>query len=129
MAAVEELTDSRLYEHEARLFRRKVVDGDRVAAIFERFATEERLHHEILRGMATIDELGAAATSKPPFSDSLRESLRTHVERELRSIHALEELLKDREDPRQRITIKGIRADEKEHLETALRYLKALQSR
>lgn len=129
MTVVEEVTDAQLYEHEARLFRRKIVDGDRLGRMFERFAGEEKVHYEVFRGMATIDELGQAAPRKPPFSDSLRDTLRTHVERELRSIRACEDLLAKLADPRQRLLIKGIMADEKEHLKACLKYLKFVRHR
>jgi rubrerythrin len=129
MTVVEELTDVKLYEHEAQLFRRKIVDGDRIGRMFERFAGEEKVHLESLRGMATIDEIGKTAPQKPPFSASLRDTLRTHVERELRSIRACEYLLAKLTDSRQRLLIKGIMADEKEHLKACLKYLKYVRPR
>lgn len=129
MTVAEEITDVRLYEHEAKLFRRKIIDGDRIGELFERFAEEERVHSEILRGMASIDDLAQTVPGAPPKSDSLRETLRTHVERELRSIRACEDLLKKLDDARQRLLVKGIMADEKEHLQAALKYLKAINPR
>lgn len=127
MAVVDEIADIRLYEHEAMLFRRKVIGGDRIGAMFERFAEEERAHHEALRGMASIDDLGKVSPGAPPRSDSLRETLRTHVERELRSIRTCEELLRKLTDAKQRLLVKGIMADEKDHLQAALKYLKRLR--
>lgn len=124
MTVVEEIADSRLYEHEARLFRRKTVDGDSIAEVFLRFAEEEKVHYEILRGLATIDELGKTVPGPLPLSKSLRECLRNHVERELDSIRACEDLLKKLADPKARLLVKGIRADEDEHLRAALKYLK-----
>ncbi|MBI4454396.1 MAG: hypothetical protein HY644_00685 [Acidobacteria bacterium] len=48
-AATQEIADRSLYEHEAKLFREKLIEGERISDTFKRFAEEEDIHSEIFK--------------------------------------------------------------------------------
>jgi rubrerythrin len=125
-AIMMELADSELYEREAALFRSKLIDGERIGRIFKRFAAEERVHLEALRTVATSRDLSIGSPGKSPVSSSLRETLRQHADRELKAIRIYESLLKGPLAPMEALLVKGILADEKEHLQALLHYLKGI---
>ena len=126
-AALDELRDKTRYEHEAALFSRKVVGGKRVAAAFRMFAEEEAAHYEALKHFWPALLESVEAPGPMDTSDSLRETLKRHIESEHGSIRIYEEILRGLELPAHKLVIKGILAEEKEHLKAAIQYLKHLE--
>lgn len=122
-----EIVDASLYEREAELFRKKVIDGDRIGARFARFAEEERIHYEAVKQIFPGLEKSVQEPAVVALGDSLRAILRTHVERELRVIFTYEVLLKRPLPPLHALLVKGILADENDHLKTVIHYLKHLR--
>lgn len=129
-AALQEMIDASLYEHEAGLFRTKIVDGDHIGDTFKRFADEEALHKEVFKQIVVEisgKEPSLAKPERPSPSFSLRECLKTHVEMELNSIRMYEEVLGYALSPKHALLIKGIIADEMNHLKMLIRYIKHLK--
>ncbi len=123
-----EYNDVFLYLKEADLFRKKMVSGDKIGGIFNDFSVMELRHADRL-AMKMI-ELGVKAewVFKPlEPSNSIREVLENHVKIEANSVKYYDEMLKVCEDKDFIITIKGIREDEKEHLEKVSHILKKIR--
>ncbi|MBI5209860.1 MAG: ferritin-like domain-containing protein [Elusimicrobia bacterium] len=125
-AAAEEIADAELYKREAELFRREKVAGEAVAPVLAGFAAEERSHMEVLLGMLSMEDMAKTKREPPPRSRTLRDALRAHLERELRSIRLYEAILRSPLKPRDRLVLKGILAEDREHLDKVVDLLKHL---
>lgn len=125
-AAKVEGEDILLYEHEARLFSRKIVAGEKIGARFRQFAGEEASHLEALRTISPNVSEALHASLKAPPDRSLRQVLRVHEERELIAIAIYEALLRKPLPALQALALKGILSDERRHLETIRHYLLTL---
>ena len=124
---LEEAIDEALYRKEAELFRDKIVDGDRIAKIFEQFAKEEKVHCEVVKEI--FDENWETIKIPKPvkLKESLRETLYYHVEKERETIRMYEGILKQSISPLNTLMIKGILFEENNHLNTAIHYLKRIK--
>jgi len=122
----EESGDVSLYAREAELFARKIVDGRRIAETFSRFSAEEASHLKVLSAIAGGDvsikrrEIGVGS--------SLTLALKVHEERESDSIRLYNDLSASLEDQAHKIMLKGVIDQEKSHLETIRKYLKAIRA-
>lgn len=122
----EESGDVSLYAREAELFSRKIVDGRRIAETFSRFSAEEASHLKVLRSIAGGEisvrgrEIGVGS--------SLTLALKVHEEREAESVRLYNDLSASLEDPAHKIMLKGVIDQERAHLETIRKYLKALRT-
>ncbi len=127
-AALLEIGDASLYEREVRLFRLKVIDGERIGERFALFAEQERAHLAALKQIfpGLEKSLGKPVGEAPV--NSLRSILKNHAERELAAIHAYEKLLLRPLAPLHALLVKGILCDERKHLETVLHYLKGINA-
>jgi len=131
-AAIQELADESLYEHEAELFHQKIIDGEHIGKTFKRFAEEEAVHSKVFSEIVATVTGSTPSLPEPkrvPRSDSLRASLQAHIEMELQSIRLYEEILKLPLPPKEALLIKGILADEQEHLKTVIHYLKRFKGK
>ena len=123
-----EYADVFLYLKEAELFKKKIVSGDRIGRIFTDFSLMELRHAD--RVASKLIELGSKATwtFKPlEQSASLRDVLKRHLENETRLIKVYDEILALCDDVDLKITVKGIRENEKEHFAKVSHILKHLK--
>ncbi|HCJ67311.1 MAG TPA: hypothetical protein DHV62_08330 [Elusimicrobia bacterium] len=123
-----EYVDVFLYLKEAGMFKKKIVAGEKLAKIFEEFSQMELIHADRLA--MKIIELGGKAhwtfrTLEP--SSSLREVLKKHLESETKAYHLYSEIIKITEELDFNLILKGIREDEKEHIEKVTDILKKLK--
>ena len=124
-----EYNDVFLYLKEAELFRGKIVGGNKIGDIFESFSLMELRHAD--RIASKIVELGGKAQWKfMPFeiAESLRIVLEKHAVYEHKAISLFEEILALCGDSDSRLIIKGIKQEEKEHLDKITHILKHLKS-
>lgn len=122
----EESGDISLYAREAELFSRKIVDGRRIAETFSRFSAEESSHLKVLAAIAGGDV--AVRHREIGVGSSLTLALKVHEEREAESVRLYNDLSASLEDPAHKIMLKGVIDQEKSHLETIRKYLKALRA-
>lgn len=122
-----ESTDAELYAREAVQFDKKLIGGDRIADTFLRFAAEERAHLDVLFGMGSQRSLAGLAREPLPPTDSLQGSLKTHADRELMSIRFYEGFLRSPLEPRDRLLVKGILCEEREHLAAIMEHLRGIK--
>jgi rubrerythrin len=122
----EESDDASLYAREAELFSRKMVDGRRVSETFSRFAAEEASHLRVLGAIAGGEP--AARRREIGAGSSLEFALKAHEQREAESIRLYNDLSASLEDPAHKIMLKGVIDQERSHLETIRKYLKALRA-
>jgi bacterioferritin (cytochrome b1) len=114
-----EYNDVFLYLREADLFRKKTVEGDKLGVIFDKFSLME-LHHSDRVAAKIIQSGGKVRWKFMPFekSDSLRDILKRHMEKENHSIILFNEILplcRER-DADFKLIIRGMIEEEKEHL-------------
>lgn len=121
----EESGDISLYAREAELFSRKIVDGRRIAETFSRFSAEEASHLKVLTAIAGGDV--TVRSREIGVGSSLTLALKVHEEREAESVRLYNDLSASLEDPAHKIMLKGVIDQEKSHLETIRKYLKALR--
>ncbi|KAF0126416.1 MAG: hypothetical protein FD189_1596 [Elusimicrobia bacterium] len=121
----EESGDVSLYAREAELFSRKIVDGRRIGETFSRFSTEEASHLKVLAAIAGGES--SARHREIGVGSSLTLALKVHEEREAESIRLYNDLSASLEDPAHKIMLKGVIDQEKSHLETIRKYLKAIR--
>jgi len=119
-----ELADVSLYKGEAGLFADKVVGGERIAEVFSRFAREEAEHAGALMAIAGRKSGSPARTIAA--GSSLRNSLEMHANRETTGITIYRRLADMLSAPEHKLIVKGIIAQEIEHLRAAQHYLRAL---
>ncbi|MDQ7773846.1 MAG: ferritin family protein [Elusimicrobiales bacterium] len=122
----EETGDISLYAREAELFSRKIVDGRRIAETFSRFSAEEASHLRVLAAIAGGEV--RAGRREIGVGSSLTLALKVHEEREAESLRLYNDLAASLEDPAHKIMLKGVIDQEKSHLETIRKYLKALRA-
>jgi len=122
-----EYNDVFLYLREAALFRRKIVDGERIAAAFEKFSQMELRHAD--RVSMKILEMGKIPRweFKPLETEpSLHKVLQKHMSEEFAAYNLYGKLIEAADDHDFKIVLKGIREDEKEHLVKMRELLKKL---
>ncbi len=126
----DEYADVFLYLKEADLFKKKIVNGERLADLFEGFSAQELRHADRLAmKMLEMGRSPAWSFRLLPVKSSLNEALRDHVARETNCFHLYNEILKVNDDPDFELIIKGIRDNEKEHLDKCVDILKKLEHR
>ena len=113
-----EYNDVFLYLREADRFRKKIVAGDKLGAIFDKFSLME-LHHSDRIAAKIIQSGGKAQWKFMPFeqSNSLKDILQRHMEKEKQAIALFNEILplcRER-DADFKLIIRGIIEEEAEH--------------
>jgi rubrerythrin len=117
----EEFSDISIYTGEARLFTDKIIGGHRIAETFAAFAREETEHARAL--MRIIGKTEGIQSRKIEVGSSLRKCLEMHVRREATAVTLYKKLLPLLTAPDHKMIIKGIIAQEAEHLLAAKDYL------
>lgn len=123
-----EYTDTFLYLKEAEMFKRKIIDGEKLANIFEKFSQMELRHADSLA--KKIIELGGEAKwdFRPiEVSTSLRETLKRHLENEYKTYQLYEEIIVINKDLDFKLILQGIQRNEKEHLKKIIGILKKIR--
>ncbi|MCB4792873.1 MAG: ferritin-like domain-containing protein [Elusimicrobia bacterium] len=127
-ALEKEYNDAFLYLKEAEIFKKKIVGGDKLSIVFENFSKEEFRHAD--RVAMKIIELGSKAdyNFRPvAIEPSLRDTLRSHTEKETQAYFVYGRLIELCDDTDFNIILKGIRENEKEHLDKITHILKKLK--
>lgn len=125
-----EYNDTFSYLNEAQLFEFKTVDGERVGGIFRKFNEFEQIHADKLS--AKIIELGGKAQwnfKQFEPETSLRKALEKHIGAEADAYRVYTQLIESCEDKGFVLLLKGIREEEKDHLEKVKHILKKLESK
>ncbi len=123
-----EYTDIFIYYNEAGLFEKKIKEGERIAKIYKDFSLDELRHADII-SQKILDLGGRPVWEYKSFfvPKSIRESLRLHLERETNSYNTYSNLIKNIDDRDFKIVLKGIRQNEKEHIEEITDFLKKFE--
>ena len=122
----EEFSDISIYTGEARLFAEKLVGGRRIAETFSAFAREETEHARAL--MKITGKTGGIQARNIAVGPSLRQCLEMHIRREAVAVTLYKKLSAILTEPTHRLIIKGIIAQETEHLRAAKDYLLKIQA-
>ena len=122
----EEFSDISIYTGEAVLFTDKLVGGNRIAETFSAFAREEMEHARALMKLAS--RTGGIRARNIAVGSSLRQCLAMHVKREAVAVTLYKRLSTILTEPDHKLIIKGIIAQEAEHLRTAKDYLLKIQA-
>ena len=122
----EEFSDISIYTGEARLFAEKLVGGHRIAGTFSAFAREETEHAQAL--MKITGKAGGIQPRKIAVGPSLRQCLEMHMRREAVAVTLYKKLSAMLTAPDHKLIIKGIIAQETEHLRAAKDYLLKIQA-
>src|SRR3989339_1101456 len=124
-AFIAEYEDVFLYLRESSIFKKKIAGGEKLAEIFEDFSVMELKHADLL-AMKLI-KLGGRPTwqfRQIDDSASLKDTLQRHVISESRLYKIYTDLIDACADRNFKIVLKGIRDNEKEHLEKVTYLLK-----
>jgi len=120
-----EYNDVFLYLREADTFGKRILGTEKLHELFNAFSQMELRHAD--RIAMRIIELGGTPqwVFKPiEQATSLRTALKKHAELELSMYRFYTELVKQEEDNDFKIILKGIRENEREHLEKTTELLK-----
>lgn len=125
-----EYTDIFTYNNESELFKLKLKDGEKIANVYKKFVLDELVHADIISQHISLLGGKPVWEYKNIFvSKSIRESLKVHLEREIKSYHSYTELINLVDDRKFKTELKGIRENEKEHIEKITKILKSLTSK
>jgi rubrerythrin len=112
-----EYTDIFVYNGEAELFRKKIKEGDRLAKLYKDLALEELSHADLIsKKILELNEKPVWEYKNIFLSNSIRESLKIHLEREIAIYRKYSDLIEQIEDKEFKTILKGIRENEKEHI-------------
>lgn len=123
-----EYTDVFIYYNEAGLFEKKIKEADKLVKTYKDFSLDELRHADIIS--QKILSLGGRPVWEYKnffIPKSIKESLKLHLERETKSYQTYNNLIKNIDDRDFKITLKGIRENEKEHIEEITDFLKELK--
>ncbi|MCS7228260.1 MAG: ferritin-like domain-containing protein [Endomicrobia bacterium] len=125
-----EYTDIFVYNTEAQLFEQKLKYGDQIAKLYKSFALDELTHADIIsKKILEFEKKPIWVYKNFDVSKSVRESLKYHVNREVKSIQLYSKLLDIINDRSFKIQLKGIQQNEKEHLEQVTEFLRKLYTK
>ncbi len=122
-----EYTDIFTYNNEANLFKEKIKDREQLFQIYKNFALEELTHADIIsKQISSLGEIPFWEYKNIFVSNSIRESLKLHLDREITVYKTYIDLIKQVEDRELKILLKGIRDNEKGHIEQISKFLKKI---
>lgn len=123
-----EYIDIFTYNNEAKLFKEKIKDGEKLAKIYKDFALDELTHADIIsKYISSLGEKPIWEYKNIFVSKSIRESLKVHLAKEIKAYQTYTDLIKQIEDREFKLLLKGIRDNEKEHIETITEFLKKIR--
>lgn len=122
-----EYTDIFIYNNEANLFKQKIKNSQNIVTLYKTFALDELSHADIIsKKIIELDGAPIWQYKQINLTNSIRESIKHHIERELKAIQTYTNLIKIISDRTFKTQLKGILANEKEHLEELSKFLKNL---
>ncbi|MCX7910293.1 MAG: ferritin-like domain-containing protein [Endomicrobia bacterium] len=123
-----EYTDVFIYNNEAELLENKIKNGAKLKSLYKNFALDELTHAEIIsKKILDLKEKPIWEYKNFLVSKSVRESLKFHIEREIKAIRSYQELIENITDREFKIKLKGIKNDEEEHLKQITDFLNNLR--
>ena len=123
-----EYTDMFVYNAEAELFKKKIKDSANLVKMYKNFAMDELTHADIIsQKILSFKDNPRWEYKIVKISNSVHETLKKHIEREIQAIRIYTDLLRSIEDRKFKVVIKGIISNEKEHLEHLNKFLKNLK--
>ncbi len=123
-----EYTDIFVYNNEAELFRKKIKDGEKLSKLYKNFALDELTHADLISKKILELNRKPIWNYKNIFvSSSIRESLKIHLEKEIKIYQKYSNLIENIEDREFKTILKGIRDNEKEHITRISYFLKKLK--
>lgn len=123
-----EYSDVFIYNNEAELFKLKFKDVENLIKVYKEFALDELTHADIIsKQISLLGEKPIWEYKNIFTSNSIRESLKVHLEREIKSYQIYTEVIKSVQDREFKILLKGIRENEKEHIEKIRNILKKIK--
>jgi bacterioferritin len=113
-----EYTDMFVYNSEAEFFKKKIKNSENLVKMYKNFAIDELTHADIIsQRIIFLNGFPRWEYKIVSVSNSVHETLRYHIEREIQAIRIYTDLLNNTEDRKFKVVIKGIISNEKEHLE------------
>ena len=123
-----EYTDMFVYNSEAELFKKKIKDNENLVKMYKNFAMDELTHADIIsQKIVSLKGTPLWEYKIVTISNSVHETIRNHIEREVQSIRIYTDLLNKTEDRKFKVVIKGIISNEKEHLEHLTKFFNSLE--
>jgi|GEM_PF-1465053 len=123
-----EYTDMFVYNSEAELFKKKIKNSENLVKMYKNFAMDELTHADIIsQKIVSLKGTPLWEYKIVTISNSVHETIRNHIEREVQSIRIYTDLLNKTEDRKFKVVIKGIISNEKEHLEHLTKFFNNLE--
>jgi len=123
-----EYTDMFVYNSEAELFKKKIKDNENLVKMYKNFAMDELTHADIIsQKIVSLKSTPLWEYKIVTISNSVHETIRYHIEREIQAIRIYTDLLNNTEDRKFKVVIKGIISNEKEHLEHLTKFFNNLK--
>jgi rubrerythrin len=123
-----EYTDMFVYNSEAELFKKKIKNSKNLVKMYKNFAMDELTHADIIsQKIVSLKGTPLWEYKIVTISNSVHETIRNHIEREVQSIRIYTDLLNKTEDRKFKVVIKGIISNEKEHLEHLTKFFNSLE--
>jgi rubrerythrin len=123
-----EYTDMFVYNSEAELFKKKIKNSENLVKMYKNFAMDELTHADIIsQKIVSLKGTPLWEYKIVTISNSVHETIRNHIEREVQSIRIYTDLLNKTEDRKFKVVIKGIISNEKEHLEHLTKFFNSLE--
>jgi bacterioferritin len=112
-----EYTDMFVYNSEAELFKKKIKNSENLVKMYKNFAIDELTHADIIsQRIIFLNGSPRWEYKIVSVSNSVHETLRYHIEREIQAIRVYTDLLNNTEDRKFKVVIKEIISNEKEHI-------------
>ncbi len=122
-----EYTDVFIYNNEANLFKQKIKNSENLVILYKNFALDELSHADIIsKKIIELDATPVWQYKIISITNSIRESVKNHIDREIKVIQIYANLIKEISDRPFKTQLKGILTNEKEHLEQLNEFFKRL---
>jgi rubrerythrin len=122
-----EYIDMFVYNSEAELFKKKIKNSENLVKMYKNFAMDELTHADIIsQKIVSLKGTPLWEYKIVTISNSVHETIRNHIEREVQSIRIYTDLLNKTEDRKFKVFIKGIISNEKEHFEHLTKFFNSL---
>lgn len=124
-----EYTDVFIYNNEVNLFNQKLKESKKLVETYKSFALDELTHADLIsKYLLELNVKPVWEYKDIPLSNSIRDSLKSHLEREIKVYQKYIQLTEELEDRKWKIILEGIAFSEKKHIRKILDILQNLKT-
>ncbi|MEM4368228.1 MAG: ferritin-like domain-containing protein [Candidatus Anstonellales archaeon] len=123
-----EYTDVFIYNNEANLFKQKLREPKKIIETYKSFALDELTHADLIsKYLSELNVKSVWEYKDIPIFNSIRDSLKNHLEREIKVYQKYIALTEELEDRRWKIIFEGIAFSEKQHIKKIIDIIQNLR--